>query len=49
MLHGETQQALFPTVTVGPRVGIFLFSLNTNDGLCLSDILVPALWPHVEP
>ena len=28
----ETRQALFPTGTVGPRVGIFLSPLNTNDG-----------------
>ena len=28
----ETRQASFPTGTVGPRVGIFLSPLNTNDG-----------------
>ena len=32
----ETRQALFPTGTVGPRFGIFLSPLNTNDGFCLS-------------
>ena len=32
----ETRQALFPTGTVGPRVGIFLSPLNTNDGFYLS-------------
>ena len=35
----ETQQASFPTGTVGPRVGIFLEPLNTNDGFYLSEIL----------
>ena len=28
----ETRQASFPTGTVGPRVGIFLSQLNTNNG-----------------
>ena len=32
----ETWQASFPTGTVGPRVGIFLSPLNTNDGFYLS-------------
>ena len=32
----KTRQASFPTGTVGPRVGIFLSPLNTNDGLYLS-------------
>ena len=32
----ETRQASFPTGTVGPRVGIFLSPLNTNDGFYLS-------------
>ena len=32
----ETRQASFPTRTVGPRVGIFLSPLNTNDGFYLS-------------
>ena len=32
----ETRQASFPTGTVDPRVGIFLFPLNTNDGFYLS-------------
>ena len=53
----ETWQASFPTGTVGPRVGIFLSPLNTNDGFYLSDTPVPALekkrtaahWPHVDP
>ena len=39
----ETRQASFPTGTVGPRVGIFLSPLNTNDGFYLSHTLVPAL------
>ena len=34
----ETQQASFPTGTVGPRVGIFLSQLNTNDGFYFSHI-----------
>ena len=34
----ETRQASFPTGTVGPRVGIFLSPLNTNDGFYLSHI-----------
>ena len=38
----ETWQASFPTGTVGPRVGIFLSPLNTNDGFYLSHIPVPA-------
>ena len=38
----ETRQASFPTGTVGPRIGIFLFPLNTNDGFDLSHIPVPA-------
>ena len=38
----ETRQASFPTGTVGPRVGIFLSPLNTNDGFYLSHIPVPA-------
>ena len=33
-----TLQASFPTGTVGPRVGIFLSPLNTNDGFFLSHI-----------
>ena len=37
----ETRQASFPTGTVGPRVGIFLSPLNTNDGFYLSHIPVP--------
>ena len=39
----ETRQASFSTGTVGPRVGIFLSPLNTNDGLYLSHTPVPAL------
>ena len=31
-------EASFPTGTVGPRVGIFLFPLNTNDRFYLSHI-----------
>ena len=38
----ETRQASFPTGMVGPRVGIFLSPLNTNDGFYLSLTLVPA-------
>ena len=38
----ETWQALFPTGMVGPRVGIFLSPLNTNDGFYLSHLPVPA-------
>ena len=38
----ETRQASFPTGTVGPRVGIFLSPLNTNDGFYLSHIPVRA-------
>ena len=38
----ETRQASFPTGTVGPRVGIFLSPLNTNDGFYLSHIPIPA-------
>ena len=34
----ETWQASFPTGTVGPRVGIFLSTLNSNDRLYLSHI-----------
>ena len=34
----ETRQASFPTGTDGPRVGIFLPPLNTNDGFYLSHI-----------
>ena len=37
----ETRQASFPTGTVGPRVGIFLSPLNTNDGFYLSHTPVP--------
>ena len=32
----ETRQASFPTGTLGPRVGIFLSPLTTNDGFYLS-------------
>ena len=32
----ETRQASFPTGTVGPRVGIFLEPMNTNDGFFFS-------------
>ena len=39
----ETRQALFPTGTVGPRVGIFLSPQNTNDGFYLSHIPVQAI------
>ena len=38
----QTRQASFPTGTVGPRVGIFLSPLNTNDGFYLSHIPVSA-------
>ena len=38
----ENRQASFPTGTVGPRVGIFLSPLNTNDGFYLSHIPIPA-------
>ena len=34
-LGATVRQASFPTGTVGPRVGIFLYPLNTNDGFCL--------------
>ena len=34
----ETRQASFPTGTVGPRVGIYLSPLNTNNGFYLSRI-----------
>ena len=37
-IQWETWQALFPTGTVGPRVGIFLEPLNTNDGFYLSSM-----------
>ena len=40
--RGETRQASLPTGTVGPRVGIFLSPLNTNDGFYLSHIPKPA-------
>ena len=36
----ETQQASFPTGMVDPRVGIFLSTLNTNDGFYLQDFPV---------
>ena len=39
----ETRQASFPTGMVGPRVGIFLSPLNTNDGFYLSHTPVPVL------
>ena len=39
----ETRQASFPTGTVGPRVGIFLSPLNTNDGFYLSHSLLTQL------
>ena len=35
-LGSTVQFASFPTGTVGPRVGIFLSPLNTNDGFYLS-------------
>ena len=44
----ETRQASFPTGTVGPRVGIFLSPLNTNDGFYLShprDLLILSTLP----
>ena len=54
----ETRQASFPTQMVGPRVGIFLSPLNTNDGFYLSHTPILALgkdkkrtaarWPHVD-
>ena len=37
----ETGQVSFPTEMVGPRVGIFLSPLNTNDEFYLSHIPVP--------
>ena len=37
--HWETWRASFPTGTLGPRVGIFLSPLNTNDGFYLSHII----------
>ena len=37
-IQWETRQASFPTGTVGPGVGTFLSSLNTNDGFYLSHI-----------
>ena len=41
----ETRQASFPTGTVGPRVGIFLSPLNTNDGFYLSyPVCTLAIW-----
>ena len=45
----ETRQASFPNGTVGPRVGIFLSPLNTNDGFYLSHIPVPACWRDKYP
>ena len=50
----ETRQALFPTGTVDPRVGIFLSPPNTNDGFLLSHPGVvqvkcmPQLHPFLE-
>ena len=47
----ETRQASFPTGTVGPRVGIFLSPLNTNDGFYLShprDLLIPSTLPAYQ-
>ena len=44
----ETRQASFPTGTMGPRVGIFLSPLNTNDGFYLSHIPVPALGKDIK-
>ena len=41
-------KALFPTGTVGPRVGIFLSPLDTNDGFYLSHIPVPARGKNKE-
>ena len=38
----ETRQAQFPIGTVGPRVGIFLSPVNTNDVFYLSHIPIPA-------
>ena len=38
----ETWQASFLTGMVGPRVGIFLSLLNTNDGFNLSHTPLPA-------
>ena len=35
IVQWETRQVSFPTGTVGPRVGIFLSPLNTNDGFYL--------------
>ena len=39
----ETRQASCPTGTVGPRIGIVLSPLNTNDAFYLSHPPVPAL------
>ena len=41
-IQWETQKASFPTGTVGPRVGIFLSPLDTDDGFYLSHIPVLA-------
>ena len=56
---GPPRLAEFPTGTEGPRVGIFLSPLNTNDGFYLSHIRVPARGndkqqtaarrPHADP
>ena len=55
----EAWQASFPTGAVAPRVGIFLSTVDTNDGFYLSHMPVPAHWkdkkrtatrqPHVDP
>ena len=37
IVNTETQQASFPTGTVGPQIGIFLSPLNTNDGFYSSN------------
>ena len=36
---GKLGEALFPTGTVDPRVGISLSPLNTNDGFSLSSVI----------
>ena len=46
IVQWETREASFLTGTVGPRVGIFLSPLDTNDGFYLSHIIVPARWKY---
>ena len=43
-VSADIPQTSFPTEMVGPRVGIFLSPLKTNDGFSLSHIPLPAHW-----